>query len=194
MTLFLQNDTMQKYPAGFEKARLNFFDPAEDIQRSYEKLERQEEEENETKDEYSDEFQSEKKRRRLKRKHDLDSTTQLFEEVLCSDRKSKDLRDDSDESDNDNDDESSHCSRIGASNSSSPSLEIEAESDSNENSVCLAGGKGLQCAICIRPNCKKPSRFDSSFCSDACGVATVELDLLRTFEYSTEMHPYILRN
>ena len=49
-------------------------------------------------------------------------------------------------------------------------------------------------AICKRVGCTKLSRFDSMFCSDACGVSTLESDLLRTFFYSSDIHPSSLRH
>ncbi len=48
--------------------------------------------------------------------------------------------------------------------------------------------------ICIKKGCCKPARFDSAFCSDACGVSTLESDLLRTFFYSSDIHPSSLRH
>ena len=48
--------------------------------------------------------------------------------------------------------------------------------------------------ICIKKGCCKPARFDSIFCSDACGVSTLESDLLRTFFYSSDIHPSSLRH
>merc|ERR1719223_2421065 len=106
-----------------------------------------------------------------------------------------DLRDDSDDSDENDYEEHSKRSRVETSSTlpCSPELENEMDVDSNGKDLLLTGKRNdPQCPMCIRPNCNKPSRFDSSFCSDACGVATVEVDLLRSFEYSTEMHPYIL--
>ena len=49
-------------------------------------------------------------------------------------------------------------------------------------------------ATCLRPACGKAPRFDSLFWSDACGVCTMETDLRRTFQYSSEMHPSSLRH
>mmetsp|Transcript_143 Transcript_143/g.212 ORF Transcript_143/g.212 Transcript_143/m.212 type:complete len:914 (+) Transcript_143:88-2829(+) len=46
---------------------------------------------------------------------------------------------------------------------------------------------------CIRAGCKNKPRFDSSFCSDACGIWTMEKDLLCSLQYASEMHPYQLR-
>ena len=51
-----------------------------------------------------------------------------------------------------------------------------------------------ECVICNRKGCTKVSRFDSIFCSDACGVSALESDLLRTFFYSSDIHPSSLRH
>lgn len=48
--------------------------------------------------------------------------------------------------------------------------------------------------ICSRQGCSKKPRFDSLFCSDSCGVSALEGDLLRTFEYASDIHPSLLRN
>jgi len=49
-------------------------------------------------------------------------------------------------------------------------------------------------SVCLRPLCKKKPRFDSTFCSDACGILTMEKDLLYSLQYaSNDMHPYQLR-
>lgn len=47
---------------------------------------------------------------------------------------------------------------------------------------------------CLRPGCIGHQRFDSRFCSEACGVATMELELMRTLETASELHPSILRS
>jgi hypothetical protein len=47
---------------------------------------------------------------------------------------------------------------------------------------------------CLRPGCDNKPRFDSLFCSDACGVCTLENDLLRSFNYASDMHPSSLRH
>ena len=54
--------------------------------------------------------------------------------------------------------------------------------------------KKSECTICQRKGCIKSTRFDSIFCSDACGVSTLESDLLRTFFYSSDIHPSSLRH
>lgn len=51
----------------------------------------------------------------------------------------------------------------------------------------------VQVGTCIRSGCERKQRFDSRFCSDACGVACLEKDLLDTLEDACEMHPSILR-
>ena len=52
----------------------------------------------------------------------------------------------------------------------------------------------MECPTCQRKGCTKKSRFDSIFCSDACGVSALEKDLLRTFFYSSDIHPSSLRH
>eukprot|EP00934_Nitzschia_sp_Nitz4_P008456 Nitzschia sp. Nitz4//scaffold81_size91200//51716//54214//NITZ4_004988-RA/size91200-snap-gene-0.31-mRNA-1//-1//CDS//3329558716//8446//frame0 len=47
---------------------------------------------------------------------------------------------------------------------------------------------------CARQGCTQKPRFDSMFCSDSCGVACLESDLLRTFQYTSDMHPSLLRS
>lgn len=52
--------------------------------------------------------------------------------------------------------------------------------------------KGI--SLCARRGCKKLPRFDSIFCSDACGVSELEFDLLRSLQYASEAHPSVLRS
>ena len=47
---------------------------------------------------------------------------------------------------------------------------------------------------CVRAGCVMQPRFDSMFCSDACGVAALEADLLRSLQYANDIHPAHLRN
>jgi hypothetical protein len=47
---------------------------------------------------------------------------------------------------------------------------------------------------CARPSCRRKPRHNSIFCSDGCGVAALEIDLLRSLEYSKDMHPVHLRS
>jgi hypothetical protein len=49
-------------------------------------------------------------------------------------------------------------------------------------------------SICARNGCAKKPRFDSLFCSDSCGVSSLESDLVRTFQYASDIHPSLLRN
>jgi hypothetical protein len=46
---------------------------------------------------------------------------------------------------------------------------------------------------CARASCGRVPRYDSLFCSDACGVSQLERDLLDALEYSEEVHPSQLR-
>ncbi|KAL7429773.1 hypothetical protein ACHAXH_003982 [Discostella pseudostelligera] len=47
---------------------------------------------------------------------------------------------------------------------------------------------------CVRQGCNRKSRFDSIFCSDSCGVSTLEADLLKTLKYASKLHPSALRS
>lgn len=47
---------------------------------------------------------------------------------------------------------------------------------------------------CVRAGCMMHPRFDSMFCSDACGVAALEVDLLGSLRYADTIHPALLRN
>ena len=47
---------------------------------------------------------------------------------------------------------------------------------------------------CARIGCARKPRFDSLFCSDSCGISSLEHDLLRTFQYASDIHPSMLRN
>jgi hypothetical protein len=49
------------------------------------------------------------------------------------------------------------------------------------------------CQVCTRKGCDRRPRFDSIFCSDSCGVSTLEKDLLRSLQYATKLHPSVLR-
>ena len=75
----------------------------------------------------------------------------------------------------------------------------EEVSPENEKKNCKNGNVSekeskAEQVICKRAGCTKSSRFDSIFCSDACGVSTLESDLLRTFFYSSDIHPSSLRH
>lgn len=59
--------------------------------------------------------------------------------------------------------------------------------------VILSGGGNGNDGICVRIGCGKKSRFDSVFCSDSCGVSTLELDILFSLQYTSNMHPSSLR-
>lgn len=60
-------------------------------------------------------------------------------------------------------------------------------------SSSLNDGNKIGCGNCEREGCPKQQRFDSRFCSDACGVACLEMDLLRSLEDAGEVHPSFLR-
>jgi hypothetical protein len=75
---------------------------------------------------------------------------------------------------------------------SAPSQKLHGVDDTNVD----ASEKSLkkEYATCKRKDCIAKSRFDSIYCSDACGVSSLESDLLRTFFYSSDIHPSALRH
>lgn len=48
--------------------------------------------------------------------------------------------------------------------------------------------------VCAKPGCGKRPRFDSIFCSDSCGVSTLETDLLKSIRFASTIHPSSLRS
>jgi len=89
------------------------------------------------------------------------------------------------------DDDDSESNK-GSDSEEEASSEKEKKNGKNENG--RDKGTKTERAICKRKGCSKFSRFDSTFCSDACGVSTLESDLLRTFFYSSDIHPSSLRH
>jgi hypothetical protein len=47
---------------------------------------------------------------------------------------------------------------------------------------------------CVRIGCEGRRRYDSRFCSDACGVSTLETSLLRALQDASDLHPSVLRH
>jgi hypothetical protein len=47
---------------------------------------------------------------------------------------------------------------------------------------------------CIRIGCNRMRRFDSRFCSDACGVSTMEASLMHAIQDASVLHPSVLRH
>jgi len=64
--------------------------------------------------------------------------------------------------------------------------------DGSDNSVKLFFANQRQ--GCIRQGCNQKCRYDSRFCSDSCGVSTLEADLLKTLKYASKLHPPALRS
>lgn len=65
------------------------------------------------------------------------------------------------------------------------------EEQQDDDNVLTTNGN--RCGPCSRFQCNKRRRFDSQFCSDACGVITLEEDLLRIIHDANEIHPSVLR-
>lgn len=172
MTLFLEWDTAREKPVGFEKPCVNFFDPAED-----------------------------------------DQDVPHFDFKVIDDENDKDEDDKKSQPEvgnDDNENNENNSSKIQLTPSeiteatatltstSIPSSFIR-NNDENRGRIRARSTrvrnspKRKKTLYCIRPGCKKKPRFDSSFCSDGCGVLTMEKDLLSSFQYASDMHPYELR-
>jgi len=65
-------------------------------------------------------------------------------------------------------------------------LKDEAEGEAEETTKELSN-------CCHQKKCTKPRRFDSLFCSDGCGVLALEMDLLRSLQDASDVHPSVLR-
>jgi len=187
MILFLQNDTMKKYPVGFEKSRLNFFDAQEDEQAFIED---------------SDEGNVQKAPAPVEdvgREYYKDENTQeIWHSVETSDKEgtgleqaySSDTDDDRSQIPALDDDKSSSS---GTSKEDSDSEEQEKTGSEQQPNHEKSRAHVNMFPVCARPCCKRRPRFDSAFCSDGCGVSTLELDVLRSLQYANEIHPYQLR-
>jgi len=97
----------------------------------------------------------------------------------------------------DSDESSSQISAASAANA----IPGEAESETHdaiaidEKSTNDADSKLKKTStVCTRKGCVRPPRFDSLFCSDACGVSALELDLLYSLQESHDISPSTLRN
>ncbi len=158
MILFLQRDSQQRYPTGFENPQLNFFDPEEDHVR----------------------------------------LACLKDKASKVDLQDLDIQSDSESS------ESSSSSSLNDDTASDNRKEMEmpAIPSPNENFQTVLGRakaiatkpKKKAAKYCTRTGCKRKPRFDSAFCSDACGVSVMETDLLRSLSFANNMHPYNLRS
>jgi len=73
-------------------------------------------------------------------------------------------------------------------------IDVFSEEGSSMDVLDLPGSKtGKSDVICARMDCDKRSRFDSIFCSDSCGVSTLEKDLLHSLQFAANLHPSVLR-
>ncbi|GAX13632.1 hypothetical protein FisN_14Lh357 [Fistulifera solaris] len=53
---------------------------------------------------------------------------------------------------------------------------------------------GRETSLCVRKGCTRHRRFDSLFCSDACGVSVIETDVMESLFEVGEIHPCFLRS
>jgi hypothetical protein len=182
MTLFLQWDTERECPVGFEKPYLNFFDPAEDDHDKQTSFIF----DNTNEDDDNDDNEEEEKK--TESQHSSSNNT-----INSND----DEFQDEEESGEDN---------ISIASTETPqtpqtprSMSLLAR-NTNENKGRIIGRSAkvrhsprINKQQCMRLGCNKKPRFDSAFCSDGCGVLTMEKDLLCSLQYASDMHPYELR-
>jgi hypothetical protein len=72
-------------------------------------------------------------------------------------------------------------------------LVSESENQESEGMELNVASTNSTRRTCVRVGCRNRRRFDSQFCSDACGVSVLEQDLLQTLQEAGEIHPSILR-
>ena len=75
------------------------------------------------------------------------------------------------------------------SDSSVKEAEVLIESDGEPEGLVEEHKACGEAVYCARVGCQKKPRFDSTFCSDSCGVSTLETDLLQSLNYAQELHP-----
>jgi hypothetical protein len=65
-------------------------------------------------------------------------------------------------------------------------------SQESEDVVMMA--TSVENLVCASSSCNRRPRFDSLFCSDACGVRMSEIDLLVTLQSAEDIHPSLFRS
>ena len=65
--------------------------------------------------------------------------------------------------------------------------------DSTDNNGEVESKVVKESQVCSREGCKRKPRFDSMFCSDSCGISSLESDLLQSLQYAGKLHPSVLR-
>jgi len=185
MILFLQHDTAREFPVGYEEQRSNFFDPLDD-------------------EIYSNPHQT----ATPAMVQDSDSKTRSVAEI-GNDTATASTSISNDGATPGSTQHVTSGAEAGSSSSPVPSSKV-GSTDELVGSVMISaeeqkrrngGGRLLNrlavkasaLAVCARPSCRRKPRHDSMFCSDGCGVAALEIDLLRSLEYSRDIHPAHLR-
>mmetsp|Transcript_12609 Transcript_12609/g.30520 ORF Transcript_12609/g.30520 Transcript_12609/m.30520 type:complete len:885 (-) Transcript_12609:951-3605(-) len=198
MMVFLMQDTLTATPVGYEKELLNMFDPEDDDQ-EFEEVE----------DKDNDEIEEDPGKG--ERGNDGDDDHQVenhgaenHEGGVKEDEEDKDDNVPLLESNDDNDGESAE-SLFATQQATETSGGDDGDDDDDVDSLEHDGstsstGTGEEAtetettsSCCQRQGCTNKLRFDSLFCSDACGVKVAETDLLRTLYYVSEIHPSVLR-
>jgi len=165
MMLFLQNDTSKLCPAGFEVPRRNIFDPEDDP--VYVPVQQE-----------------------LARPLESANGTSSVNSHGSKAENTSSLTGKHEQNEaNHPGTKETNSNSTGCQSADEKRLDINrAEDDAPK------GNKRRAAAACSRRGCARKPRFDSIFCSDSCGVSTLETDLLRTLQYAGKLHPSILRS
>ena len=168
MMLFLQNDTQKYNPAGFELPRRNIFDPDED--QVYVPLRLG-----------SNTTKPAESLANGTTHANKNCTKQVVDHVAST--TTVDTKDKGQES-------------LVEGNGTKEAASSSPEKKRHSSSIIASNNEGSKLegySVCARPDCDQKARFDSIFCSDSCGVSTLETDLLRTLQYANKLHPSLLR-
>lgn len=169
MMRFLQTDTAKEHPAGFEIPRRNIFDPEDDPVYAMPALKNaKKSEENEN---------AENNGRDSKKKENGSSTLDTSKKAGDNVPALKTEKVVASVSANDNN---------GGANILGVAVDKKDDASEAAANTCHA--------VCCGKGCKGKPRFDSIFCSDSCGVSTLQTDLLRTLQYASRLHPSMLRS
>ena len=120
--------------------------------------------------------------------------TKISPNVILDDDASTEILEGEDEINRDSDSKLKHIE-----NKTACPADKSADDDS-ASEISIPTGSGNKTSeepiesCCVRIGCDKEPRFDSLFCSDACGVSALETDLMWSLEYADTMHPSLLRS
>lgn len=192
--LFLDNDTQKQYPTGYETSRLNFFDVEEYNQNII--IQTKSSDATSKTSAFTNALSPSETNDNSSDKGNINKETETFSTSDDGIQKANgDTFPDVDEtvvSTKEPAERQRHILNLDLNKQDDTAVDTSKEVQCKvvtESKRSIDGEK----LCCIRPGCELSPRFDSLFCSDACGVSTLELDLLKSFEYTNWIHPFQLR-